>query len=263
MSIFSINEVQSIELGLGLIGIGRPWPTPQISICTEENSWSLLDQAIKLGIRFFDTAAAYGLSEKIFGDYLRNMEKPQRDRIIVATKCGEIWPNPEGKPVDHSVRALEKSLTNSLNLLGKIDLLQLHKATINDFRNESLIRWFESLKKNGYIKAIGVSISDNSALSPALDSNIFDTIQFPANFNNPTFKNIFVNSTNTCLPIINRPMGSGVLIKDKNAFEFHADSFKRAIILTGTTNINHLEINVKNFKLANERSKKMNGVSAK
>ncbi|MEU8925481.1 hypothetical protein AB0D10_31880 [Kitasatospora sp. NPDC048545] len=49
------GRVHGVELGLGLIGIGRPWPTPDAARCPVEQARALLDRAIELGIRVFDT----------------------------------------------------------------------------------------------------------------------------------------------------------------------------------------------------------------
>ncbi len=61
-----------LQLGLGLIGIGRPWGNKQ-TIPAEDASIALIHGAIEQGITFFDTAPAYGESEEILGKPLRGL----------------------------------------------------------------------------------------------------------------------------------------------------------------------------------------------
>ncbi|WP_217247083.1 aldo/keto reductase [Streptomyces sp. AC602_WCS936] len=250
MSRTTAQRVQGVELGLGLIGIGRPWPTPDAAVCTAEQAWTLLDRALELNIRFFDTAAAYGRSEAVLGEYLGNLPAVRREELLIATKCGETWPTPAGAQPDHSLVALEMSFERSHRLLGRIDLLQLHKCTVDDLRDDHLLAWFEGLRASGEVGAIGVSVSSEEALRAALDTAVFDTVQFPANSSKPDFTAAFAEAERSHLPLLNRPMASGALADTGNPFVFHTAAFQRAVVLTGTTQVSHLEANAAAFASA-------------
>ncbi|MFK0257739.1 aldo/keto reductase [Streptomyces sp. NPDC090445] len=237
------EDTPRLELGLGLIGIGRPWPRDEDAVCSVEQAWTLLDQAIGLGIRFFDTAAAYGSSERVLGEYLRTIPGEQRAELLIATKCGEVWPKAEADAVDHSIGALEASFDRSAGLLGRIDLLQLHKCTVDDMRDDSLLAWFTSLRAAGRVGAIGVSVSTPEALRAAVATEVFDTVQFPANQSGTVLSEAYAQESTGCLPLLNRPMASGALADSPNPFRFHADTFRRGVVLTGTTNTVHLARN--------------------
>ncbi|MFJ9697036.1 aldo/keto reductase [Kitasatospora sp. NPDC101183] len=242
--------VEGVELGLGLIGIGRPWPRPDSEVCDPEQAFLLLDRARESGVRFLDTAAAYGRSEAVLGEYLAGLPAGRRDALLVATKCGEEWPVPEGAgPPDHSVRALEGSYGRSRRLLGRIDLLQLHKCTVEDLRDERLLGWFEGLRAGGEVGAVGVSVSSEEALRAALEVEVFDTVQFPANASSVRLAAVFGERERSALPLLNRPMGSGALA-GASAFDFHAGAFRRAVVLSGTVRVAHLEGNVAALGLA-------------
>ncbi|MFF4815460.1 aldo/keto reductase [Kitasatospora sp. NPDC001309] len=243
------DRVHEVTLGLGLIGIGRPWPTADAPVCPVEQAWALLDRAVELGISFFDTAAAYGRSEAVLGEYLRNLPAGRRDDLLIATKCGEAWPAPEGPP-DHSLGALETSFERSRELLGRVDLLQLHKCTVDDLRDEHLLAWFEGLRASGEVGAVGVSVSSEEALRAALDAAVFDAVQFPANSANTGFTAVFTEAERTHLPLLNRPMASGAIADISNPFAFHPAAFRRAVVLTGTTKVRHLEANAAAFTAA-------------
>uniref|UniRef100_A0A2A4YSX3 NADP-dependent oxidoreductase domain-containing protein n=1 Tax=OCS116 cluster bacterium TaxID=2030921 RepID=A0A2A4YSX3_9PROT len=243
-----LNDFSKTELGLGLIGIGRPWPTGTHSVCSQDAAHKLLQSAIDSGMRFFDTAAAYGASETVLGAFLQTLTPKTRKNIFVATKTGEHWPNPNNQPVDHSIQALEQSFENSQQILGSIDLLQLHKCTIVDLQNDKIINWFQTLKQSGTVKSIGVSVSSVDALQAAAQLKIFDTIQFPANLDKQNLLTAYLNCPTPPLAIINRPFSSGKITNKADAYKFLKQKFSQAIILSGTTNIEHLSNNISNFK---------------
>ncbi|MFD0412087.1 aldo/keto reductase [Kitasatospora sp. NPDC127116] len=244
------DRIRGVELGLGLIGIGRPWPAPDSAVRPPEQARALLDRAIDLGIRFFDTAAAYGRSEAVLGEYLADLPAGRRDDLVIATKCGETWPAPEGARPDHSPGALETSFERSRQLLGRVDLLQLHKCAVEDLRDERLLAWFEGLRASGEVGAVGVSVSSEEALRAALAVDVFDTVQFPANPANAGFAAAYGEAGRSHLPLLNRPMASGALAGAGNPFAFHTAAFRRAVVLTGTTQVGHLEANATAFASA-------------
>lgn len=242
------KNITDLELGLGLISIGRPWPTDKHPICHPAQAHQLLQAAIDNGVRFFDTAAAYGTSEKVLGEFLNNLDSDIRDSIIIATKTGEIWPMPANEPIDHSLKALETSFNNSLQHLGTIDLLQLHKTMPKDMQDDKLLNWFQNLKKTGAVTAIGVSISTAEALKAALDVQIFDSIQFPANLINTELLALYLTYENPPMAIINRPLASGQLADRSKAMQFLNQKINRGIILSGTSNSEHLKNNLEVFE---------------
>jgi Aldo/keto reductase family len=52
-----------LTLGLGLIGIGKPWGHAATDVPDETKVRELLETAFTLGIRYLDTAPSYGMSE--------------------------------------------------------------------------------------------------------------------------------------------------------------------------------------------------------
>jgi aryl-alcohol dehydrogenase-like predicted oxidoreductase len=83
----------SVQLGLGLIGIGKPWGHAPNPVPAEREAVALLELAFDLGIRYFDTAPSYGdgVSEERLGRFLKSMPAGQRSQVAVATKFGEHW----------------------------------------------------------------------------------------------------------------------------------------------------------------------------
>src|SRR4028119_2092019 len=124
-----------------------------------------LDLSVELGCNFFDTAWGYGAgkSEQILGSLLK---KHAGKKLYAATKIPPknfTWPSQRGFsldecfPPDHIREYTEKSLRN----LGveTIDLQQFHVWEDAWAADERWQRVVEDLKKEGKIRAMGVSIN--------------------------------------------------------------------------------------------------------
>jgi len=128
-----------------------------LSSNSEKDNLALIQEAIDIGINFFDTADLYdkGINEIVVGKAL----KEKRHQIILATKVGNQWRrdgsgwdwNPRK---DYILQCVEKSLGRLQT--DHIDLYQLHGGTIDDPIDET-IEAFEQLKKQGKIRYYGIS----------------------------------------------------------------------------------------------------------
>ena len=153
----------SLELGLGLLSIGRAWGVGQSAPPSDDEAARLLDTALRSGIRIVDTAPAYAASEARLGAFLTGLPRERRDTLRVLTKAGEHWDVEAGTGfVDHSRDALCRSIDRSLALLGRIDLLQIHKATADVVAHPDVIAAIEHARACG-IPCFGASVSDLEA----------------------------------------------------------------------------------------------------
>jgi aryl-alcohol dehydrogenase-like predicted oxidoreductase len=85
--------------------------------------YSLLDDALELGINTFDTARAYGQSERILGAWMR--ERRNRDRVCICTKLA----CPDWRQRSRlSSREIREDFAASLRALGTeyVDVLFVH-----------------------------------------------------------------------------------------------------------------------------------------
>ena len=140
----------------------------------EKTSFSLLDALVEKGLFFIDTADVYsrwapgnegGESETIIGKWLKKSGK--RDSIVLATKVGmELSPEKTGlKPV-YIRQAVEDSLRRLQT--DVIDLYQAHRDDEDTPLVETL-KAFDSLIKEGKVRAIGASNYNANRLQEALD----------------------------------------------------------------------------------------------
>jgi aryl-alcohol dehydrogenase-like predicted oxidoreductase len=117
------------DLGLGCmnlsVGYGPPPP--------EEQALAVLEQAVELGVNFFDTAEAYGpfKNEVLVGRGLKKARVP-RDRVVIATKFGFKLDAGGGLPMslDSRPEHIREVCEASLQRLDieTIDLLYQHRV---------------------------------------------------------------------------------------------------------------------------------------
>lgn len=118
---------------------------------------AILDEAVELGITFYDTADLYqrGLNEQHLGKALEG----KRAQVILATKVGNQW-NSSGSSwrwnptKSYILQAVEESLRRLKT--DYIDLYQLHGGTLEDPWEETLDA-FQLLKEQGKILDFGIS----------------------------------------------------------------------------------------------------------
>lgn len=253
-------ENSSVELGLGLLSIGREWGVVSGQPPPEADAERLLETAIALGIRFFDTAPAYGDSEAIFGRFLRQVDRVVARNLIVATKCGIHWDVELQKDYDdHSYDALCRSIDQSASRLPRIDVLQLHRASVEAIASPDVRKAFEYAQSIG-IKQFGVSVKDVPAAQLAIADDLFGYIQFPMNAKYTPME-VVIHAANASGKqiLVNRPYSMGALLYDddrqlklnsvrQSSFEFILKRRFAGYVLTGTKSPDHLRENVEAFR---------------
>ena len=203
----------------------------------------MLQAATDIGVALVDIAPAYGTSEARLGAYLSSLGTRPAP-FMIATKCGEFWSAERGSWADHSAAAVEDSVRNSARLLGRIDLLQVHKATAELIRRPGLVDLLRDLAADLGIAHLGVSARDVGTCEAAAASGAFEYVQCPVNPGVPDLAEWAARSRDEITIIANRPYGSGALIgagrSRQDLLRFTADHVGRGIVLTGTTKPAHL-----------------------
>lgn len=146
------NQLADSELMVSEIAFG----CMSLSLNHQENA-KLLHKALELGVNFFDTADLYdkGENEITLGKAFKGI----RDKVIIASKAGNVW-REDGKTWDWnpSKEYLKSAIFASLRRLQSdyLDLYQLHGGTLDD-PIEDIISAFEELKQAGWIRYYGIS----------------------------------------------------------------------------------------------------------
>jgi aryl-alcohol dehydrogenase-like predicted oxidoreductase len=181
-------------------------------------SIAAMRHAVERGVNWIDTAAVYGLghSEELVGRLLRDY--PKRDRPYVFTKCGLVWNEQDrlaqalriGEPA-----SLRRQVEQSLARLGveQIDLYQMHWPAEDGTPVEVYWETLLDLKKEGKVRAVGLSNHKVDRLEAAERLGHVDTLQPPFS---PIRRDALAAELPWCLEhdtgvIVYSPMQSGLL----------------------------------------------------
>jgi aryl-alcohol dehydrogenase-like predicted oxidoreductase len=181
-------------------------------------SITAIRHAVESGINWIDTAAVYGLghSEEVVAAALTGL--PEADRPFVFTKGGLVWNPADRSAAPRRVGApasLRTEVEASLRRLRveRIDLYQMHWPAEDGTPVEEYWQVFADLKREGKIRAAGLSNHDLGQLETAESVAHVDAIQ-------PQFNLIHRDAAASVLPwardheagvIVYSPMASGLL----------------------------------------------------
>lgn len=132
----------------------------------------ILQKAYDSGINYYDSANGYSDSEEKIGNAFIG---GRRENVIIATKSG-------GKDKATVTAHIELSLKRLQT--DYIDIMQLHNPSVlpdpNDV-NGSYAALIEA-KEKGYIKHIGITCHSLSNANTAIESGLYETLQFPFSY---------------------------------------------------------------------------------
>jgi aryl-alcohol dehydrogenase-like predicted oxidoreductase len=148
-------------------GILRTEPPPKSAVA------ELLEAAWHEGIRYFDTAEAYGDSEQLLSTHLPSRQFADA-RIIT-----KLHPDASGETALEIERRLERSRAR----LGRRSLwgLLLHRDRMLDRWDDGLGEVLRRWRADGLIRHLGVSAESFQRLPALLAVDELDVIQLPAN----------------------------------------------------------------------------------
>ena len=249
--------MKNVELGLGLLSLGRVWGVRNVPPPPDIEAQKVIVLARTNGITFFDTAPAYANSEECLGRAMSSGSVDFSDAVI-ATKAGEHWREADKTTyVDHSLDALCASLDMSFDRMGRVDILQIHKAT-EDVVGAAPIASFINYAQSLGVREFGASVSSTIAAERAVKTGLFQWLQYPLNLEDRAFSGLAARlNDNKMKAIINRPFGMGKLATGGPtsriaAFRHLLDSDlpTGSVILSGTSSTTHLVENIDNYKRA-------------
>ncbi len=135
---------------------------------TKEEAARLLRKAYDNGINLFDTARAYTDSEEKIGYALSDV----RNHIFITTKTA-------AKDAEGFWKDLETSL--SLLKTDHVDVYQFHNPSVcpKPGDGSGLYEAMEKAKEQGKIRFIGITNHSLAVANEAIESGLYDTLQFP------------------------------------------------------------------------------------
>lgn len=171
------NDLVTLSSGvkISLMGIGTATLGGLFTPVDEATSSSVIDEGIKQGSFYFDTAPHYGkgVSERRLGSALNSYP---RDSYVISTKVGRLLVPATGasdpdfidadqsveRKFDFSAAGVERSLKDSLERLGKdyVEIVFIHDP--DDYADQAIAEAYPALAKMrdaGIIKSIGVGMN--------------------------------------------------------------------------------------------------------
>ncbi|WP_298892789.1 aldo/keto reductase [uncultured Psychroserpens sp.] len=252
--------------------------------------YAVLERAYNLGIRYFDTAPGYGLAEQLLIDWLKTKTDP-KIKIATKwgyTYVANFNPDAAIHEVkEHSLKKLNEQWETSKVLIPNLKVYQIHSATFETgvLENDAILNRLAFLKNEF---SIDIAITTSGAnqievIKKALDVSVaneqlFDAFQVTYNildqslyelhselmgqnktviikeaiangrlFRNERFQNY--NKLYTVLEELSEKYNVGI---DAVALKFCQQTIKDSIVLSGASNVTHLESNAKvtSFKLS-------------
>jgi len=161
-------------LKVSVLGFGASPLGNEFRQTTEEEGKRAVDLAIDRGINYFDTSPFYGrtLSEERLGKFLEG----QRDKVIVATKCGRY----DSHTFDFSRERTMLSIDESLRRLrtDHVDVLQAHDIEFRDMNQviDETIPAMLKIKESGKARFIGVTSLQLKVMVRAAQAHPIDTV---------------------------------------------------------------------------------------
>ena len=247
------------------------------------DGFRVLDEAYKLGVRYFDTAPGYGLAENLLIDWLANKND---ESIEVATKWGYTYTANFDKNAtvhevkEHSISKLKEQWQISKKLLPFLTTYQIHSATLETgvLENEAVLNELSDLKNEFNLK-IGISTTGENqveVIKKALDvtvngMSLFDTFQSTYNILDQSIFSVhdILKRQNKRL-IVKEALANGRIFRNAHYPEYHefyntleslsnkyevgvdaialgfcTETIPLAIVLSGASTVNQLQENLK------------------
>jgi aryl-alcohol dehydrogenase-like predicted oxidoreductase len=168
-------NVSAVALGTASLGMGYGIQAPgEGDRLAEEVVIRLLREATDAGINLFDTAPAYGKSERLLGQALG-----QCSDCYFATKV----PIPKERHSSQIRRAIHNSLENSLHALQRdvLDIVQIHNATVDVITHGEITDVLLGAQQEGKIRFLGATVYTEAEALAVIEAGHFNVLQVAYN----------------------------------------------------------------------------------
>ncbi len=198
---------------------------------SKEDAKKLLIKAYKAGITFFDTARFYTDSEEKIGYALSDI----RDKIYIATKTA-------AQNADAFWKDLEVSLHNLKT--DYIDIYQFHNPSFCPKPDDKtgLYEAMLEAKEQGKIRHIGITNHRLSVAFEAVESGLYETLQFPFSYlaNKKEQELVAACKEKNMGFIAMKALSGGLITNSKAAYAYLAD-YKNVLPIWGVQRESELD----------------------
>ncbi len=215
---------KKIELGkTGIVTNKNGFGALPLQRIPESDAIFLLQKAYNNGMHFFDTARAYTNSEERVGKALKQV----REDVIIATKTQAV-----------TVEDFWKDLETSLSKLQTdyIDLYQFHNISFcpRPGDESGLYDTMLEAKEQGKIKHIGITAHKLEVAKEAIESDLYETLQFPFSYlaTEKDLQVVRMSKEHNMGFIAMKAMAGGLLSSGKAAYAY-IDQFDHVLPIWG------------------------------
>ena len=173
-----MENLSKITLGTAQLGVNYGIANKKGAL-NDEEAIELLKTAWIYNIKSFDTAPAYGDSEKRLGLFFKsNQLNSDLNSFCITTKVGITLNYGTKKDVYEEIR---NSISKSLSLLNlnKLHVVLLHRT--KDMYNDYVIDSLEKIQDEDLIQKFGVSVYTPKEVDDFIEKDTFEVIQIPFN----------------------------------------------------------------------------------
>ena len=194
-----------------------------------DDSITILNKAYDSGIDFYDTARFYTDSEEKLGKAFEDV----RSEIYIASKTAAETPEDFWNDLETSLKELRTDY---------LDLYQHHNISFCPKEGDDLAKAMQEAKEEGLIRHIGITTHKITIAHEALDSGLYETLQYPFSYLSgreelelvEKCKNLDVGF------IAMKAMGGGLLKNAKASFAF-MNQFSNVLPIWGIQHMSELE----------------------
>lgn len=181
-----MNKLPERTLGsnikVGAMGYGAMGLSEFYGPTNDQQSLKLLHSIIDNGVTLIDTADMYGRghNESLIASFLKQLTSAQREKLVIATKCGIDRSNTVGygRNINNSPEYIKSCCEASLKRLDvdQIDLFYIHRISAENPIEETM-ETLANLVKEGKIKHTGLCEVTTDQLIRAHSTFPVDVVQ--------------------------------------------------------------------------------------
>ncbi len=231
-------------IGFGAFKIGRnegiKYPCGY-ALPDESESTRLLNAVLDAGIRYIDTAPAYGLSEERIGRAIAH----RRAEYVLSTKVGEEFAEGVSR-YDFSAGAIERSLERSLRRLRTdvldIVMIHTHADDLAILSQTDAVACLQRARQRGWMRAIGWS--GKSVAAERLALHWADVLMVEYHADDPSHAEVIAAAGQSGVGVVvKKGLASGRL-DAQQALAFVLRNSAVDSVVVGSLNLDHLLANV-------------------
>ena len=200
-----------------------------------EGTKMLMEELVKAGVNYIDTARGYTVSEEFLGYALEGI----RDKFILATKSMARTKEAMAKDVDISLKNLRTDY---------IDLYQIHNPNATDLEAVQLpggaLEALLEAKAAGKIGHIGVTLHSADLFKVAVEYDWVETIMFPYNVVETQGEKLIARCAERNIGFIDmKPLAGGAIDDAAVAMRFIAANPNVTVVIPGMERIEQIRQN--------------------